>query len=218
MDVPTMMDIFVSYGYETDDEMTDQRKLEALNETYWEICSREDWPFLEVKDTLTVGTDGLLTATGGAEIGSVSAIWDNVSTRVLQPIRLDDLFQRQPDWASTPGDPLFYYFVGDSLYLAPVPSNTSSLSMNIQFQRIPAELTALSTEGDILIPKRYHRNVLVIGTLSKLAIMQDDPDTASNFERLFEKALQLMVGDIFNRQTDRPDFIHVYDVDNYDYS
>ena len=53
MDVATMFNVFESYGFETDDEMTDDRKMEALNETYWDAASRNEWPFLMKSATLS---------------------------------------------------------------------------------------------------------------------------------------------------------------------
>lgn len=220
MDVATMLSIFVSYGFESDDEMTDARKVEALNETYWDACSRESWPFLEVQDTLTISaTTGLMTPTNGKSIGTVQAIWFSTNPRVLAPIRLDDLNQQFPNWrtANAGGTPFYYYFLADQLYLAPIPA-TAPTDGNIAFLQTPAELTALSVEADILIPKRFHRSVLAVGTLSRLALMQDDVDMSNAYERLYEKALALMVDDVFNRQSDRPDYIHVNDQDNWDYS
>lgn len=215
-----MMEIFVSYGFETDDEMTDERKLEALNETYWDACSREAWPFLEVQDTLVIDpSSGLMTPTGGKAVGSVQAIWFSTNPRTLAPIRLDDLNQQFPNWrtANAGDNPFYYYFVSDQLYVAPIPSSAPT-DGNIAFLQTPAELTAVSAESDIIIPKRFHRSVLAVGTLSRLALMQDDVDMSNAYERLYEKALALMVGEVFNRQSDRPDYIHVHDQDNWDYS
>lgn len=217
MDVATLMDLFVSYGFETDDELTDALKLDALNDTYWDAASRESWPFLEVKDGITIAADGLVAPEAGAEVGQVQALWFTTSGKVLRPIRLDDLNQRFPQWPNTPGDPFYYYFLAESIYVAPVPGADPGDGM-IAFVRKPEALTAESPETDILIPKQYHRSVLGIGTLMRLALAQDDPDMAAAYERLYEKALVQMAADLLQRQTDQPDYIHVNDPDNWDYS
>lgn len=218
MDVATIMDALVSYGFETDDELTDDRKLEALNEVYWDACSREAWPFLEAWSGVTIAADGLLQTNPVEEVASVQAIWFNNSGRVLQPIRLDDLNQRWPTWASDGNkDPVYYYFLADNIYVAPVPASDPG-DGNIAFCKIPPELTALSLEADIVLPKRFHRSVLVIGTLAKLAMLQDDPEMGQQYDALYERQLAKMVDDVFKQQTDRPEYIHVNDWDNYDYS
>lgn len=217
MDVPTLLDLFVSYGFETDDEMTDARKLEALNETYWDACSREGWPFLEMKEGFAVDGAGLITPASGTEVASVQAVWFSTSGRVLRPIRLDDLNQSNPTWASLSDNPVYYYFIRDHIYVAPIPAADPG-DGQITYLQKPAELAALGTEADIIIPKQYHRSVLAMGTLSRLAMMQDDPDMAAAYERLYEKALVQMASDLLVRQTDQPDYIHVNDPDNWDYS
>jgi len=88
----------------------------------------------------------------------------------------------------------------------------------VKYIQIPAELTLTSIEADIKFPKRYHRSVIVMGTLSRLAVMQDDAELGASYERLYEKALATMVDDVFHQQSQRPDFIHVNDPDNWDYS
>jgi hypothetical protein len=218
MDVTTMMDVFVSYGFETDDEMTDDRKIEALNETYWDVCGREDWPFLEAYENFTIDpTTGAITLPSGNDLGAVQAIWFSTSGRVLSPKRFDDLNQDSPQWRATPGTPVFYYFLADDLFVAPIPTADPGDGY-ITYLRVPAELTSTSVTANILLPKRYHRSVLVVGTLAKLAVMQDDVDMGNAYERLYEKAIALMQDDLFKQQTDRPDYIHVNDPDNWDYS
>jgi hypothetical protein len=218
MDVPTILDVFVSYGFETDDEMTDDRKLEALNETYHEVCGRDQWPFLEQRQAVSIDpVTGLVTAANSKIVRTVQSFTRTDNGSRLEPYRLDDLLQQMQPLSNQAGDPVYYYFLGDDLYVAPIPA-TDPGTWLLQFTERPRDLLATSLETDIAIPSRYHRSTLVLGTLSKLALMQDDPEMGQAYERLFEKALSLMVDDLFRRQTDRPEFIHVNDPDNWDYS
>lgn len=221
MDVATILDIFEAHGFDPDDEViTVERKLEAINDTYYDACQRESWPFLEV----WLGSDPIV---GGVvnvqdfDIRTVISIWDSINNRVLQPIRMDDLQQEQlarnpQRWAA--GIPQVYYWLGRTIYVYPQPEDLDGLVLNVSFIQDPRPLTETSVEADILIPKRHHRGVLVNGSLSRLALMQDDVDLANGYERLYEKALTLMVDAEFRRQSDRPEYIHVQDYDNYDYS
>lgn len=216
MDVPTMLDIFTAYGFETDDEMTDDRKLEVLNETYWDAASREEWPFLEASTNLTFdGAVGTPTNDPG-DIGQVMTV-SRVSDGVRQePWRMDDFYEYYANQLTQAGSPLLYYFEAGQLKSYPIPS--ASESLRVKYIRVPEELTLTSLESDILFPKRYHRSVLVIGALSRLALMQDDPELGQSFGSLYERALAFMVEDVFKQQSQRTDFIHVNDPDNWDYS
>lgn len=216
MDVATMFDIFVSYGFETDDELTDDRKLEALNETYWDACERNDWPFLESSATLTFsGSSGTPTNDPG-DIGTVMTAQRGPDGSTLEPWRTDDFSESFGSQLTKTGSPLLYYFEGGQIRVYPLPS--ASETVHVKYLSIADELTLTSAESDIKFPKRYHRSVLVMGTLSKLAVMQDDTDLGASYERLYEKALAMMVESNFKQQSQRPDFIHVNDPDNWDYS
>lgn len=216
MDVPTMLDIFVSYGFETDDELTEDRKMEALNETYWNAAARQSWPFLEKTVNLTFsGTSGVPTNDPGdiGEVITVSRVSDGVRQ---EPWRMDDFYEYYGNQLTQGGSPLLYYFEAGQLTAYPIPSSTESL--RVKYIRVPVELTATSVESDIKFPARYHRSVIVMGTLSKLAVMQDDPELGATYGGLYEQALAMMVDDVFKQQSQRPDFIHVNDPDNWDYS
>lgn len=216
MDVPTIMSIFVGYGFETDDELTDDRKLEALNETYWDACGREAWPFLEKSFDLTYDGTSFLATNNPGDINSVTAVFRVSDGWVLQPWRTDDFYQNYGDSLTQSGSPMLYFFEGGVLNVYPIPAATDTV--RVKYVKVPAELTATSAETDIVLPKRYHRSVLVMGTLAKLAMFQDDPDMAQQYDVLYERALAQMIEDQLQQQTDRPDFIHVSDWDNYDYS
>ena len=135
---------------------------------------------------------------------------------VMQPWRQDDFIEAYGSVLADPGSPMLYYFEGETLNFYPIP--TSGDSVLIKYVKVPAELTLTSPESDIAFPKRYHRSVLVMGTLTRLAVMQDDLDLSNGYERLYEKALALMVEDVFKQQSQRSDFIHINDPDNWDYS
>jgi hypothetical protein len=218
MDVPTMLDIFESYGFETDDEMTEDRKMEALNETYWDACDRNGWTFLEASVTLTFSGGSGIPNNDPGDIGQVITANRVVDGATLDPWRLDDFYESYGGTASLaiPGSPMLYFFENGQINFYPVPQTSDSVL--VKYIRLADELTATSVETDIRFPKRYHRSVLVMGTLSKLAVMQDDPDLGAIYERLYEKALNGMVDAVLKQQSQRSDFIHVNDQDNWDYS
>ena len=226
MDVPTLLDFTTAYGFETDDELTDDRKVEAINEAYNDICTREAWPFLEGRDSnasIVSATGGVLTLSNTDTIRTVKAIYVGTSggavRRTLEPQLLEDIFDSAAIDASildTQGDPQWYYFLDETIYCAPPPA-ADVTGVNVFYLKSVNTLTATSAEAEILIPPRWHRSVLGIGTLMRLAMMQDDVDMANAYERVYEKALAYMVDAVFDRQNQRTQYIHVNDPDNWDY-
>jgi len=217
MDVPTIFDNFVSYGFETDDELTDARKLEALNEAYWSTCDREKWPFLEASATITYAGDGVDVSglTPPSDIGVVTTVVRSDGW-VLEPWRRDDFLENFGSALTQQGSPTLYYLEANVLKVYPVPSASDSIT--VQYQKVPPALTDVSLEVDILIPARWHRGVLVKGALVELALLQDDPDNAQVYKAEYDEAVARMTAALIPQQTQRPDFIHVNDYDNYDYS
>jgi hypothetical protein len=216
MDVPTMFNIFTAYGFETDDVLTDDRKLEALNEIYWDANSREAWPFLEASATYTFAGGSATPVTPATDINSVEAIYRTSDGQRLEPWRRDDFFNNYASALTRAGSPSIYYFEAGALNFYPLPASTDSVV--VKYSKVPPALTLTTLEASIVFPPKFHRSVLVMGALSKLALAQDDVDMAQAYERLYEKALSLMVEDQLSQQTDRTDFIHVNDPDNWDYS
>jgi len=216
MDVATIMDIFVSYGFETDDEMTDDRKLEALNETYWEVLAREAWPFLQRTVTLTWDGTSMAPTNDPGDINVVLTAVRTDTGQALEPWRMDDFYEQYAANLTLAASPALYFFEGGAFRAYPVPAATDTVL--VKYQRVAPELTAVSLEADILLPKRYHRSVLALGTLAKLAVMQDDLDMAQGYQNIFDRNVAYMTGDLLAEQAQRPQFIHVNDPDNWDYS
>lgn len=216
MDVPALMALFNSFGFETDDEMTDQAKLDALNETYWDTLSREDWPFLQSSVVLTFdGTTSVPTNDPG-DINSVATVVRTDNGISLEPWRRDDFYESFASTLTLSNVPQLYFFEGGQIKLYPVPRSTDTVL--VKYQKVAPALTAVSAETSILLPKRYHRSVLGLGTLSRLAVMQDDLEMEQRYGALYEKAITLMTDDLLTEQTQRPGFIHANDPDNWDYS
>jgi hypothetical protein len=216
MDVQKMFDIFTAYGFESDDVLTDERKLEALNETYWDASGREDWPFLEATATYTFAGGSATPITPATDIDIVEAIYRTSDGKRIEPWRRDDFFQTYASNLTQNGSPSLYYFEGGALNFYPLP--TSSDVVVVKYHKIPPALLQTTLEASVLFPPKFHRSVLVMGALSRLALAQDDVDMSNAYERLYEKALAFMVADQLDQQSDRPDFIHVNDPDNWDYS
>jgi hypothetical protein len=191
------------------DDLTDTRLLSFINDTYYDVATREPWPFLEVQATPTVNAStGQVTSP--TDIKQVLKLVDTVHGTRLEPIRGDDFIQINADRLTTTGQPLGYYFVGSALYLYPIPT---SGTFKLLYLKAPAALT-VSPDSSPILPTVHHR-LIVLGALVKCYMLEDDAENAAVFTNMFEQRLQQMRNDLWMHQYDRPDTI--FDVDEYDW-
>ena len=184
------------------------RKLALINDTVWDICSREPWPFLEDTRTLTFSGSSTTSATDLSDLRAVLSLVRSDGTP-LQPRRLDEMEKSYgTDLTTATGTVTDYYFVGDELHFYPIPGAAETVRARI-LKHHP-ELTDASVEADILIPLRHHR-LIVLGTLFKLYDLEDDFDLSARFQGEFENRLLTMRGEVWSKQYDRPD--RLYDID-----
>lgn len=192
------------------DDLTESRILSFLNDAYFDICSREPWPFLETTATLTINASGLVTSP--TNVTSVLNVYDSTDGFSLQPQRLDDISDLYgQDLTEAAAQARHYYFIGTSMYVYPVPSNT--IKMNYIME--PEALTT-SPDTSPILPTHAHR-LLVTGALAKAAVMEDDPDLAAVYVNMFETRLSQARSAMWMRQYDRPDSIQdVFWEDDFD--
>jgi hypothetical protein len=197
------------YGF---DDLENSQKLILLNEAYLDITTREPWPFLEKLVTITqAAQDDTVTIPDG-DLGAVLSIIDMSGRLPLSPERAD-VIEKNYLVNSDTNQPTKYYFVGDTIYLWPVPADQRTL--RVLYVREPSALTESSLEADILIPKRHH-SIIVYGALVKAYLVNDDPQAAT-FQNMYETRYQQMRNDVWMKQYDRPDRIHVI-TESYDWN
>lgn len=187
------------------DDLTDTRILSFLNDTYFDVCAREPWPFLEKQSALTVNASGVVTSpTDISKIISIVNTTENMPK--LLPWRLDTFTKAYGARLTEAGDPYIYYFLGETLNVWPIPS---SATLTARYIRVPAALTVTPDSSPIL-PARHHR-VIVLGSLVKCMNMEDDAENAAVFTNLFEQRLMQMRNDLWMQQYDRTDTIQDLD-------
>jgi len=201
----TEMDL---YGFE---DFDDDAKLILINEAYFDIVTREAWPFMEglvtiaqpsADDTLNVPTN----------FQAVLSLVDTDNNIVLEPER-NDVIEKNIRLNADSGSPNKYYFVGETLYL--YPSDNTGTTYRLYYIKAPSTLTVDSVVADILIPARHH-SIIVYGALVKAFLVNDDPQAAV-FQNMFESRYQQMRNDVWMRQYDRPERIHVI-TDSHDWA
>ena len=234
MTLDEMYDEMDLYGFE---DFEDSQKLLLLNESYFDIVTREPWPFLE-KMTEFIVPSGTTQITSGSvfkvrndnntldnsltnpvlipftqyDVNSVLSFIDVSNDVVMMPER-GDVIEKNYRLASDTSTPSKYYFVGDDMYVYPAVSGDTTYRMF--FLRLPTAATEATDTGAFLIPSRHH-SIIVYGALVKGFLVNDDPQAAA-FQNLFEQRYQQMRNDVWMNQYDRTDYVHVLS-DSYDWS
>lgn len=172
------------------------RKLSAVNDAYWDICAREEWPFLEAASTTIATVNGQSFITMPTDFSRVIAVSNPSGAFTLLYEDYETLAKLYPSLETTTGTPLFYYFIGSVMHFYPVPN--AAISLRFRYVKWPVELAANSLEATIVIPPR-HQRTLVIGALVKLYSMEDDLEQANAFRTQFEERIQNMREDLLKR-------------------
>lgn len=213
MTLDEMYDELDLYGF---DDFEDSQKLTLLNEAYFDIVTREPWPFMEKVTPITVNS-GVSQITNNAnvspqitDLGSVLSFIDTTNDVVMMPER-GDVIEKNYRVNDTSSYPDRYYFVGNELFV--YPATIGSTSYRLFYTRTPSAAT--TTSDTFLIPSRHH-SIIVYGALVKSFLVNDDPQAAA-FQNMFEQRYQQMRNDVWIKQYDRTDRIHVL-TDSYDWN
>lgn len=210
MNLNDMKEELADHGFE---DLSDTRLTAFINDAYWDIASREPWPFLEAQVTNITTTAGSADITEPSDFGQVQSIVIDSQGITLQPKRWEWINKNYSGSLTTTGLPYYYYFIGNQVKLYPIPDAAYTLTM--QYLSVPTALTAGSDTP--ILPTRHHR-VIVLGALISAYNMEDDGESADRFEKQYEKRLALMRNDLWQRQYDRPDFVDaIADDDFYDF-
>lgn len=217
MDVADLLTIIDLHGFEDSEE---DDKVSVLNDVLQEVCTREPWPFLETFvdfDEGDVDTAGKVTLPGTppelASVLDIIATDSNSASGKIRWIRRDEHYSRNPANLTQSGAPYKYFFIGNDLYLWPIPDSGNFRCTYLQVQEA---IDADSLEADILLPARHHR-LLAVGAIAKLHAQEDDPENAGLFQGQFDSKLMLMRQDVYKKQWDSPDSILVVDDEDYGY-
>lgn len=173
-----------------------------INDAYYDICSRQPWPFLEALATVNTVANQVTLDVPADFDKAIRLVIDSEAAR-LEPARADDIYSRFNGALTDTGLPVAYYFVGNEVRLYPIPD--AAYTITLYYLKVPAAL-ATNTDTPIL-PTKHHR-AIVLGALVAAYRMEDDPGNADVFEAQFEKRLATMAEDVWKKQYDRPD--HIY--------
>lgn len=207
-----ILDALSDYGFT---DTTTTRKMEKINSTIFDITTREPWPFMELSTTLDFDGTNSVPSNWPADFQSELDIIDLSTGRKLQPMRLQEADAALNLALSQSGTPLYYYFIGRQLNVAPIPP-AGTATHRMRYIHIHPAVLQTDPESAILVPKEHHE-VVLLGTLVKLYDMEDDTDLSVRFQQLYEKKYSDMRGAVWMRQYDRPDHIVITDAYDYDF-
>jgi hypothetical protein len=232
-----MFDEMELYGFE---DFEDAQKLTLLNEAYFDIVTREPWPFLEKMVSFIVPS-GTSQITSGSSfkvrtsnntldnslsnpvlipytsysVNSVLSFVDTTNDIVMTPER-GDVIEKNYRLVNDTSTPTRYYFVGDDMFVYPATGGDTTYRLYFLQLPVAASDTGSASDSDtFLIPARHH-SVIVYGALVKAFLVNDDPQAAV-FQNLFESRYQQMRNDVWMNQYDRTDTIHTLS-DSYDWA
>lgn len=207
--VQDLVDELNDHGF-TDTSLN--RKVAMINDTVWDISSREPWPFLEANTLLTFDGTSPVPTNHPADFRAVLDLLRSDNGNPLDPERRDVLRRRfGPVVLAQQGDPVAYYFLAGKLNVFYVPG--AQMTLDLDYLRKHPVLTETSVETDFLIPREHHRAIL-LGTLYKLYDMDDDYDIGQSYQAQYEARILSMRNELWTPQFDRPD--RVFGVDDFD--
>lgn len=180
------------------DDTSSTRKVSILNDTYWDVCSREDWPFLEATSSSINTVGGSSALTMPARFLRTISLSNPGSSYTLLYEDYENIAKVFPALETTQAAaPLYYYFLNNTIHLYPVP--TGVVALRLRYTTWPTELAVSDLEAAIVIPPRHHR-VLLNGALSKLYAMEDDPENSALQKAEFEARIDNMAEDLLRRK------------------
>lgn len=211
MTVTELLSELNAHGFEDTDIF---EKLRAINFSIKNISQRRPWPFLEKVMTFTFDGANATPSNAPTDLRAVMKILDTTTGRRVRFKRTDDLEEQYGTQLTTSGEPYFYYFEGVQLKIWKVPSATQTL--RARYLRTAPNVAEGDPETAIIIPPDFHE-AIVFRTLMRLYDLEDDPELSQRFEVHYENVMTQMADALMTLQHDEPEYIHVFDADDWDY-
>jgi hypothetical protein len=150
------------------------------NEVYLEICNAGYWRFLETEASFsTVNNQENYSLAADCQPGKIIDFRETHTPSILSRIDFKDIDKRFPDTSKTTNMiPQYYYFVGNTLFLYPIPDRT----LTIKYRYYKAVSDLVDPTDVPLIPEHW-KWVLVNGILIRAnQYLQDQSVTDIQFQ------------------------------------
>lgn len=189
------------------------RKIAALNWAIKDIANRKLWTFLDKVVTLTFNGSSATPTNAPTDLRAARKMIDLSQTnpRRINYKRIDDMEEHYN--LSDAGTPYFYYFEGTTLKVYQIPG--ASQTLRFRYAQVAPTVVSGGAESTIIIPSQFHE-ALVLRTVIRLYMMEDDTDMAAAFKPLYDEQLAVM-SEAYPMAADDPEYVHAIDWDDYDY-
>lgn len=189
--------------YGLGDDITSDDLLSIINGVIADVNSRQAWPFLET--TASVNTvAGTAQVTLPTRFSKARGIVIDALSWIVTPERRDTILKQYAGYLTQQGTPINYYFIGQNMYLYPVPDQIYALTMD--YTQDEVQVTAATSLASLLMPFK-HQSVYMWGIIQQLYALEDDTELYNLFGQRFEKKIVDMMEDIDMHQYDMPDRI-----------
>jgi hypothetical protein len=206
VNVSDMLTDINGHGFQ---DTSDTDKVALINDTIWDVGSREPWPFLTKSVNLNFDGTNPYPTNMPVDFRAVQWLADLSTGEAIWPERLETVRDRYSSTTTPVDTPFLFYFVGEQLRLYPTPPASIGRFL-LDYYAVQVAVTSSTLEASILMPPRHHR-VYVLGTLAKLYSREDDNDLAAQKMQEYEQRLERMKEDFFRKQYMRPDRVFVTD-------
>ena len=177
----TVLSEFYSSGFDYISDNGDSARAKRwVNQSYFELCSLEDWPFLNASAS---GAAPLAVS----DLGPITNVRDTVTDITLVESDEELLSRVDPDYSNTAGSASYYYinFVSGAPEILVYPVSTNNIE--VVYTKVPTELSA---DADVLIVPNQFIDVVVLGAMRRGLI--DGTDTQGQLQ-IVQQELQSRV-------------------------
>jgi len=204
--VQDWLDTLADYGL--GDDITSDDLIGIVNSVIQDANTRQAWSFLQATTTVTLQA-GQAQVTLPVRFNKAQGLVIDSAPAVLTPERRETIVKKFVGSLTQTGLPEFYYFIGQNLYVYPIPSQNYTAILD--YYQDEVVVTAATPLSSLLIPSK-HQDVYVLGTLARLFAVEDDTELFSLFSDRYEKKIVDMMEDVSMHQFDMPDrMVDVWD-------
>lgn len=194
--------------YGLGDDINPDDLLSIINGVIQDVNSRQPWPFLETTSTVTL-TAGTAQVPLPTNFSKARAFIIDSLSQVIAPTRREQILKDYAGYITQQGTPYNYYFIGQSMFVYPVPDQNYVCILDYCQDDVQVTLNTVLTS--LLIPFK-HQSVYMWGIIQQLYALEDDTDLYNLFGARFEKKIVDMMDDINMHQFDMPDrMVDVWD-------
>lgn len=169
-----------------------------INSAYGDMTMRLPYaPWNENSATIVIAS-GIRSGPLPTNVNRVTAVWNSTDGFPMVPMEgRMQVFNEYPQQTET-GQPMHYRIFGNSLYVYPLP--TTSTSFTVEYEMLPIEMVA---DGDVpAIPETYQDGI-VAGAVAMAYRDDGNIPMAAEYEKEQEEMVRALIHDAMQPRQDR---------------